>query len=163
MKAKGIDEYLDIAKVIKNKYPHTYFHVIGSLEENYESKINEFEKKGIIKYHGPVDNVQPYYEMCHAIIHPSHHEGLSNVLLEAGATGRPIIASDIPGCKETIIDGVSGFKFDLENQDSSLKKVIDFIKIIQKEKKIIGLASYEHIKKNFNREDIINKYLYEIG
>jgi galacturonosyltransferase len=162
MKAKGIDEYLDAAKVIKNKYSHTYFHVIGSLEEDYESKLNEFEKNGIIQYHGPVDNVQPFYEMCHAIIHQSHHEGLSNVLLEAGATGRPIIASDIPGCKETFVDGVSGLSLKRTDSNTLLEKLTYFIEISHEKKRNMGLASYEYVRRNFNRDDVIKAYLKEI-
>jgi galacturonosyltransferase len=164
MKAKGIDEYLDAAKVIKNKYPHFHFHVIGSLEEDYESKLNEFEKKGIIKYHGPVDNVQPYYEMCHAIINPTQYpEGMSNVLLEAAATGRPLISSDIVGSKEALLDGVSGFLILQDDNNDILNKILSFISLSKDDKIKMGFESRKWIEKNFNRNSVVNKYLETIN
>jgi galacturonosyltransferase len=99
MKDKGIDYYLEVAKAIKSKYPNTFFYILGDYEEDYIGLLNDYQSKGYIIYHGKVDDLREYYKNAHAIIHPSFHEGMSNVLLEAASSGRPILASNIPGCR----------------------------------------------------------------
>ena len=112
MKAKGINELLEAAKQVKGKYPHIQFELIGGKEEDYTSLLQQYENRNIIKYHGRQKDVHMFIKNSHAIINPSYHEGMSNVLLESASTGRPVLASNIPGCKETFDEGVSGFGFE---------------------------------------------------
>lgn len=136
MKDKGICEFLDCAKYIKSKYPDTEFDIIGGFdEEEYRSRIEEFHKKGIIHYYGPQDDVHSFLKTHHVTVLPTYHEGLSNVLLESAATGRPVIASDIPGCKETFEDGVTGIGFEPRNSDDLIKAVEKFIFLPYEKKK----------------------------
>ncbi len=66
----------------------------------YEPMIEDLQSKGIVRYYGYRDDIPEFYRHCQAVIHPSYHEGMSNVLQEAAATARPVIASDINGCRE---------------------------------------------------------------
>ena len=110
MKEKGIDQYLDAAKVIKDRHPNTRFHVCGFCEDEYKGELNKLVGTGIVEYHGLVKDMKRIYEMASCIIHPTYYpEGLSNVLLESCASGRPIIASNRSGCKEVVEDGINGF------------------------------------------------------
>ena len=103
MKQKGIDQYLYIAEKIKEKYQNITFHILGFCEENYVKQLEELQQKGIILYHGLQKDVKPFIEQCHCTIHPSYYpEGMSNVLLESCATGRPIITTNRSGCKEIV-------------------------------------------------------------
>jgi Glycosyltransferase len=115
MKDKGIEEYLKAAEEITSADDKVFFDLVGEYEEDerekYEPMIRALEEKGVVKYHGHLDSVEPVMANSHVIVHPSYHEGLSNVLLEAGACGRPVLATDVNGCKETFEEGVTGIGF----------------------------------------------------
>ncbi len=81
----------------------------------------------MIVFHGFQEDPRPYYEKAHCVVLPSYHEGMSNVLLEAAATGRALITTDIPGCKESLDDGVNGYLTDLKDTDDLIKKIIYFM------------------------------------
>ena len=115
MKDKGIEELLEAARRIHEKHPETVFELLGAYEEEtrarYEPMIEDLQSKGIVRYYGYRDDMPEFYQHCQAVIHPSYHEGMSNVLQEAAATARPVIASDINGCREIFENGVSGLAF----------------------------------------------------
>ena len=159
MKAKGIEEYLWLAKTIKEKYDNINFHVMGDMEEDYTQEIEELVNKGSILYHGAQASLHDYYKMCHAIIHPSYHEGLSNVLIEAGATGRPILASSIPGCQETFIEGKTGFGFEPNNKHDLLEKCEHFLNLSHHDKEKMGLESRKLIEAHFDRKKVVDTYM----
>ena len=100
---------------------------------------------------------------AHAIIHPSHHEGMSNVLLEAAATGRPVLASDIPGCRETFVEGVSGMGFEARNCKNLIHVIERFIKLPYEKKIEMGKIGRKKMEKEFDRQIVINKYIQEIS
>ncbi len=163
MKEKGIDYYLNAAKIIKLKYPNTVFHVLGSCEEDYIAKLNEYEKKGIIKYHGKVENVQEFQSFSHCTIHPTYYpEGMSNVLLESAASGRPIIASNRSGCREIIDNGKNGFLVETKNLEDLVNKIEKFINLPYEKKRNMGLYGRNKVIKEFNRNIVVNQYLNEI-
>lgn len=98
---KGIEEYLEVAKQMKRKYPNTNFHILGKCDdEKYHDEIKKLEKENIVIYHGEVDDVRKYQKISSCTIHPSFYpEGMSNVLLESCAAGRPIITTNRPRFK----------------------------------------------------------------
>ena len=163
MKAKGVDYYLKAAKYIKSKYPNTMFHILGGYEEDYKTIINEYDKRGYIKYHDRVDDVREFHKIAHVIIHPTYYpEGMSNVLLEGASSGRPLIATNRSGCKEIIEHGQNGYLFDIHNQLDLNKKIEDFINLSYQDKKNMGISGREKVKKDFDRKFVIDSYLNEI-
>ena len=162
MKAKGIEEFLMAAKNIKKTDPQTTFHVAGFLDGNYKDVIESYHQQGLIYYHGLVDDITPILKVSHAVILPSYHEGLSNVLLEAAACGRPVIASNIPGCKETFVDNVSGFSIEPKNSESLYQAFMRFMKLSHSEREAMGKAGREHVTRYFNRELVVKAYLNAI-
>lgn len=164
MKEKGIEEYLEVSKLLKNKYENIEFKILGAYEEEvYKEKILEFEKLGIVKYLGTSNDVRKELEKVHCVVNPSWHEGMSNVLLEAGAMKRFLIASNIPGCKEIIINNKTGFIFEKNNVEDLKNSIEKFISLSNSEYKEYIDNSYEYIKNNFNRENIINEYIKVIN
>ena len=162
MKSKGIDELFKAAQIIKTSFPNTEFHFVGGKEEDYDDRLNELTKKEIIFYHGLQESVHTFIKDCHATINPSYHEGMSNVLLESASTGRPVLASNVPGCMETFDEGISGFGFEVKNVDSLVKTIIKFIELPYEQKKAMGIAGRKKMEKEFERNLVTQAYLEEI-
>ena len=127
MKAKGIDELLEAARQIKVSDKNVEFHLVGFYEEGYLEELRELNDSGIIHYHGQQDDVHKFIKDSHATILPSYHEGTSNVLLESASTGRPILASNVTGCKETFDDGVSGIGFEVKSVKALISAIQQFL------------------------------------
>lgn len=160
MKDKGIIEYLNAAEKIKSEHSNIDFMLVGDYDDlSFKERIDKLNSKGIIKYIGYRKDINELIKNSHCLIHPSYHEGLSNVLLEAGATGRPVIASDIPGCRETFIDGVSGLAVKVKDSEDLIHKIEEFINIPNDKKVQMGKANRNHVAKNFDRKIVVDKYI----
>lgn len=163
MKEKGIEQYLATSKYIYEKYPNTKFHVLGYCEEDYLEILKNEEKNGNICYHGSVLDVRPYMEKCQCLIHPSFYpEGMSNVCLEAAASGRVVITTKRPGCFETVEDGKTGYLVSEQNTEELIEAVERFIHLPFEDKNKMGLAGREKMKTEFDRQIIVKAYLEEI-
>lgn len=110
---KGIREYVEAAQNIKNNYPSVTFRLVGDLDTNPDSigeeELNKWVESGVIEYLGPLDDVQLAIAQTCVYVLPSYREGTPRTVLEAMAMGRPIITTDAPGCRETVVDGENGF------------------------------------------------------
>ena len=160
MKDKGIDEYLEAAKSIKVNYPRVNFSIIGKIEEvKYISILSEYERRGIIKYEGFNDDIIHVIEKSSCIVNPSYSEGMSNVLLEGAACGRPLIASDIPGCREIIDNDINGLLFNVKSAEDLIEKIDKFINLDYREKVLMGLAGRIKVQDSFNRDIVVDKYM----
>lgn len=163
MKDKGIDEFISMANYIRSKYStYVEFHVLGGCEENYKDILLDLQKKQIIYWHGFVSDIRPYIKDSHCTILPSYHEGMANVLLESCAAGRPIIASNISGCKEIINDGINGFLCEARNSNSLIEKVELFISLPNNVKAEMGFAARKKVENEFDRNLVIETYMEEI-
>lgn len=162
MRDKGIEELIDAAIKIKKDYNNVQFDAIGFYESDYEKRAMELSELGVINFHGVKDNVHEYIKNSHAVVLPSYHEGMANVLLEAASTGRPVIASNIPGCKETFDDGVSGLGFEVRNSGALADAFIKFINLPYAQKKAMGVAGRNKMEKEFDRNVVVNAYIDEI-
>src|SRR5699024_5218745 len=128
---------------------------IGFYEGEYVNRIKELEESKLIKFHGPTNNVQKFIEKSHAVILPSHHEGMANVLLEAAAMGRPILASSIPGCQETFDEGVTGYGFESENVKSMIQAIYKFKQLPYQKKEEMGILGREKMMLEFDRKSVV--------
>ena len=163
MKDKGIDEYLEAAEVIRDKYNMINFHICGFCEAEYETKLNTLVESNAVVYHGNVSDVREIFKTSHCIIHPSYHEGMSNVLLEASASGRPCLCSNIPGCKEIVDDGVTGFYFDPKSSKSIIEAVEKFLALSYEQREKMGLNARKKVEKEFDRNIVVDAYMDEIN
>ncbi len=162
MKDKGIDEVLGAAEIIKQEFPYVSFRLIGEFDEDYESIIKQKQEKGIIDYLGYQNDVHPFMIESHAIIHASYHEGMSNILLEAASTGRPVIATNVHGCIEAFEPNVTGIDFNPRSTTALVNAIRRFLKLSHEEKERMGLLGREKVVKEFSRQIVIDKYLKEI-
>ncbi len=126
---KGVNEFIQAAKTVKALYPNSVFRLIGPMDDD-DQQINsgEFDKairEGYIDYIGRVDDVRPYLAKSRVFVLPSYYrEGVPRTNLEAMAMGRPIITTDWPGCRETVVDGVNGFLVPIKDADALAEKMI---------------------------------------
>lgn len=163
MKEKGIDQYLDAAKAIREKHPNTEFHICGFCEAEYEGKLNEYNDNGTVIYHGMINNVSEFLEGMNCVVHPTYYpEGLSNVLLEGSASGRPIITTDRSGCCEVVEDGINGYMIPQKNSEKLIEAIEKFLKLSNKEKKAMGLAARAKVEREFDRQIVVEAYMKEI-
>ncbi|MGY5449797.1 glycosyltransferase family 4 protein [Agarivorans sp. MS3-6] len=113
LKDKGIYEYVAAAKILREKGYQAEFHLAGWLDDNPscvdEADLKQWIEQGLVIFHGRVDDVKPLLENCHVYVLPSYREGTPRTVLEAMATARPIVTTDAPGCRETVIDKQNGF------------------------------------------------------
>lgn len=163
MKEKGIDQYLDAAKHIKNNHTNTLFHVLGNCDDSYKDILKEMHEEGIIQYHGRQDDVRKFHKISHCTIHPTYYpEGMSNVLLESAACGRPIITTNRSGCAEIVDDGINGYVVEQQNSKDLIDKVERFLNLDYETKKQMGLAGRTKVEREFDRQIVVDAYLNEI-
>ncbi len=163
LKEKGIEEYFGAAKKIKELYRDTEFHILGDCEEAYEVILDELQHKGIVIYHGPQADVRPYIRVSHCTIHPSYYpEGMSNVLLESCAAGRPIITTNRPGCGEILDDGRNGYVVKEKNVEDLTSAIERFILLPYNLKVQMGMNARKKVEHEFDRQIVVDAYLKEI-
>lgn len=163
MKEKGIDQYLEAAKEIRKRHPETRFHICGFCEQAYEEKLQKLNENGTIVYHGLVKDMASVYRKMSCTIHPTYYpEGLSNVLLESAASGRPIITTNRAGCREVVDDGINGYIVKEKNSRDLIEKINMFLSKSTEEKKQMGIAGRRKVEKEFDRQIVIKKYLTEM-
>jgi len=155
MKEKGVDELFDAAKKIKAEYNQVEFDIVGPMEDDYKETIERLVEQGVINYFGYQNDVKPFIERCHCFVLPSYHEGMANTLLEAGAMGRPLITSDIPGCREAVVDGKTGFLVKVKSSNALNDSFVSFINKDYSVKKLFGYSSYLIVSEKFDKCFII--------
>lgn len=164
---KGVDDYIEAAEIIREKYPKTEFNLIGFIEpteSHYEAELKELENNNIIKYRGSQKDVRPFIARAHAIIHPSTYgEGMSNVLLENASSARPIITTNNPGCQETVNDGESGFIYQGGNVSELVSSIERFLlEKSNEQRKAMGIAGRKKVETEFSRKIVVIAYKEKI-
>ena len=151
MREKGVDELISAAITAAEENLPVRFDFVGGMEENYGGQITKLCEAGIIKYHGYQNDVTGFIKNCHAVVLPSYHEGMSNTLLEGAAMGRPLIASDIAGCREAIEDGVSGFTVKKQDAKDLYDKIKAFTELSFEQKQKMGERSRHIVEEKFDK------------
>ena len=166
MDDKGSTELLEAIERIHESHQDVVFDILGSYEEEtkgkYEPWVNRLCEAGAINYYGFRDDVDNFYKTAHALVHPSYHEGMSNVVQEAAAAGRPVITSNIPGCKEIYEDGVGGISFEPRNTEGLVLAIERFIALSESEREQMGIAARKYVENHFDRKLVTKAYLEEI-
>lgn len=157
MKQKGIEEYFACAEHFKGR---AEFHILGGCEEDYADKLRQLESEGIVIYHGVQKDVRPFIADVHCLIHPTYYpEGMSNVILESAAAGRPVITTNRPGCQEAVDDGITGYLFHERDREGLIKKVERFLSLSNSERKEMGLKGRKKMEQEFDRQIVVKAYL----
>lgn len=162
---KGVAEYISAAAELHKSHPEYEFHYAGFTEEGeYGEMLKKAAADGIICYHGFLNNtqVEELMKTIHCVVLPSYHEGMSNVLLEGAAYGRPLLCSDVPGCRETVIEGKSGFTFAARSAAALREAMKKFAELSRKERETMGMEGRRHVEEHFDRKITVGRYFSEI-
>jgi glycosyltransferase involved in cell wall biosynthesis len=168
LRDKGVYEFVEAAKMIIGQFYHARFILVGDIDEGNpasltQNELQEWVKKGFIEWWGWRDDVINVYHCANIICLPSYREGISRTLIEAGACGKPLVTTNVPGCKQVVIDGENGFVVPQKNAEELAKALIKLI-INPKLRKEMGIRSREIVTKKFS-SSIINSQtlnLYEM-
>lgn len=163
LKDKGVREFAAAAQKIKDKYPHARFWLLGALDAENPSGITQSEldrmtKLGAIEYRGIVDDVRPIIAEVDCVVLPSYREGIPRSLLEAGAMRRPLIATNVPGCADVVIDGVNGFLCSPKDAESLARAMDKMISLDSNVRTVMAEKSRRRIDEYFSIEKVLSAY-----
>lgn len=164
LKDKGVREYIEAAKIIKKKYSNVSFQLLGPIAtENRTAisldQIKKWQDNKIIEYFGETDEIVGFLNNATCVVLPSYREGTSRALLEAAAVGRPIIASDVPGCKEIIDDGRSGFLCKVKDSIDLADKIEKMIILSHESRVLMGKNGRLKVQKQYNEDIVLNSFV----
>ena len=159
LKDKGTNEFFEMAQVIKARYPQVEFQILGAIDGNCQHQLNELVSKEIVVYLGTTTDVRPYLSKIHCTVMPSYHEGMSNVNLESAANGRPVITTNVPGCRETVDDGKTGILVAPRNTQSLIDGVEKFMALSYEQKRQMGIEGRIKVEKEFDRQIVVKEYI----
>ncbi|MDO4247983.1 MAG: glycosyltransferase family 4 protein [Neisseria sp.] len=161
LKDKGVREYVEAARQVKQQYPQAVFNLVGFLDSNPSSvtqqELDQWVNDGTVKFWGKLADVRPAINACHVFVLPSYREGTPRTVLEAMATGRAIITTDAPGCRQTVENGYNGWLVPVQSADKlaeAMKRFLNEPALIEK----MGQASLE-IARNKYDVNIINDFM----
>ena len=158
MKEKGMDELFWAVQELRKECAGQFvLDLVGFFEDEYKEQVEKMTQDGIAVFHGFQENPRPYYGKADCVVLPSYHEGMSNVLLEAAATGRPLITSDIPGCREAVKQGISGLLCPVKDRNALLHTMEDFLKLSKEERKAMGRAGRKYMEEQYDKEKVVKK------
>ncbi len=158
LKTKGVIEYCKAARIVKQKYPDAIFNYLGAEGTVKVSDIQEYIDDGSINYLGTTKDVRPYLEDCAVYVLPSYREGMPMSVMEAESVGRAIIATNVQGCKHTVVDGVNGFLVEKCNEKSIADAMINFLDNPQKVDEM-SRGSRNLVEEKFDRNKINTQLL----
>ena len=154
MKEKGIDELIHAMKYLIQDGINCSLDVVGPYEENYADKFKPYEEAGWLQFHGRQSDVRPFIAACDCFVLPSYHEGMANTNLECAASGRPIITSNIPGCKEAVTKD-SGLLCEPKNTKSLYRTMKKMVELTRDEREQMGRAGRKHMEDMFDKKKVV--------
>ena len=163
MREKGVDElFAAMRRLHAELGDRVVLDLVGFFDDDYEDEVNRLVSDGIAVFHGFQSEPRPYYAAADCIVLPSWHEGMSNVLLEAAATGRPVITSDIHGCREAVCDGETGLLCRVRDAGDLYEKMYQMALISREKRDAMGNTAREKMEREFEKSLIVEKTIHAI-
>ena len=163
MKEKGIDELFAAVRSLYSKREDFVLDIVGFYEDDYKEQIESLVREGIAIFHGFQENPLPYYVAADCIVLPSYHEGMSIVLLEGAAVGRPLITSDIPGCREAVVPGVTGILVKVKDTKSLQEAMETFLNKTYVDRALMGEAGRRRMEQIFDKTQVVKDTIQALG
>ncbi len=165
---KGVGEFVVAARRVRSLHPQARFQLLGFLDDANPSaipreQVNEWVAEGIVEYLGQTDDVRPYLSRSDCVVLPSYREGLPRTLLEAAAMGRPVITTDVPGCRDTVIEGETGYLCRPADAADLSEKLLRYCALTPEQRQAMGQRGREFVENNFDERLVISQYLKTIA
>lgn len=157
MKEKGMDELFAAVEQLRKNGCEFILDLVGFFEDEYKKQVEQLQNEGVVRFYGFQENPKPYYAQTDCVVLPSYHEGMSNVLLEAAASGRAIITTDIPGCREAVDNGKSGMLCKVKSTDSLYKAMKRFTELSREKRELLGKAGREKMEREFDKKKVVEE------
>lgn len=155
MREKGIGELLEAMERLHQEGENCRLDVLGSYEEDYSQRFEDCRRQGWLFYHGSQADVRPFVKEASCFVLPSYHEGMANTNLECAAMGRPLITSDIPGCREAVVENQSGLLCQPRDADSLYNAMKQFLRMTNEDKIAMGRAGRRHMERVFDKRTVV--------
>lgn len=164
---KGITEYIGAIRQLKQAGVQARFLLLGGLEPNKglgigQEQLEEWIQEGLVEYLGKVTDVRPVVAQAHCVVLPSYREGTPRSLLEAASQGKPLLTTDVPGCRETVIDGYNGLLCQVQNTDDLATKMKQFLDMTAAQVAQMGQNSRQLAESRFDQQRVFQQYLNAI-
>jgi glycosyltransferase involved in cell wall biosynthesis len=160
---KGVAEYVEAARQLRERYPHARFQLLGPLGVDNPSAIpreavEAWEREGVIEYLGETADVRPYIADADCVVLPSYREGVPRTLMEASAMGRPIVATDVPGCREVVAEGVNGLLCEARDAASLAASLARMLDLGDAARADMAGRGRKKIEKEFDERVVVQRY-----
>lgn len=160
---KGVAEYVEAARMLRERYPHARFQLLGPVGVDNPSAITlsdveDWRKEGVIEYLGEAHDVRPVIANADCVVLPSYREGVPRTLMEASAMGRPIVATDVPGCREVVADGATGFLCEAKSAKSLADKLAKVLDMDDDARREMGLRGRKKVTTEFDEALVVERY-----
>lgn len=164
LRDKGVREYAEAARQVRQQIPQARFCILGSVLADNPTAIpapewQAWSAEGLIDLLGTTDDVRPHLAASHCVVLPSYREGVPRALLEAAAMARPCIATDVPGCRDAVVDGKTGLLCAARDADALARTMLRFLDLGVAEWQRMGDAGRAHVEANFDERQVIETYL----
>jgi glycosyltransferase involved in cell wall biosynthesis len=164
LRDKGVREYVEAARMVRREHPEVRFQLVGPIDKGNRTAIQEDELdrwvgEGVVEHLGSADDVRPHITAATVIVLPSYREGLPRSLLEGAAMARPLVTTDVPGCREVVENGVNGLLCEVRNARSLAEAMRSLIRMPPEERSKMGLASRKLAEDRFSEERVVQAYL----
>jgi len=161
---KGVGEYVAAARQLKAKFPGVSFRLLGFLDVPSPSavpreQVEAWVREGLIEYLGQSDDTVPVYAQCDCVVLPSYREGMPRTLLEAASMGLPVIATDVPGCRQAVVDGETGLLCEPRNATQLAEAMQRILLLAPEQRARMGRAGRERILREFDEKIVVDRYL----
>lgn len=163
LRDKGVFEYVEAARLVRAKWPGARFQLLGAVDAANRTAIDtmtvqSWQSEGVIEYLGATDDVRPYIAASHVVVLPSYREGAPRSLIEAAAMGRPLIASNVPGCRSVVDDSISGLLCSERSSESLATACSAFLALAPEAQSAMGLAGRAKMEVEFDQVRVIEAY-----
>jgi glycosyltransferase involved in cell wall biosynthesis len=164
LKDKGVLEFAEAAQTLRSVLPEASFQLLGPIDEGNRTAIDRAQldswvRRGVVEYLGSTQDVRPFIAASSVVVLPSYREGLPRSLLEAAAMERPLIATNVPGCRDVVEDGENGYLCDVRDSASLAAAMRKFAFLPQAQRLAMGKAARRKVQEQFSEEFVLRAYL----
>jgi glycosyltransferase involved in cell wall biosynthesis len=164
LRDKGVIEFVEAARSLRSEFPDARFQLLGAVDQGNRTAIRQSEidawiAEGVVEHLGTTDDVRPFIAAATAVVLPSYREGLPRSLLEAAAMARPLVASDVPGCRDVVVDGLNGYLCAVRDADSLAAAMRRLAQLPPAQRLAMGEAGRQRVQERFSEALVVRAYL----